>query len=85
MFPVKYELGFYIPEDDIPHRHRRESLKPYCLVLHPLPVLIMKRSIMGTLIRSISYPLCPTDIFKPVSVPHVSGRVILKWIKDGTE
>jgi hypothetical protein len=21
--PVKYELGFYIPEDDILHRHRR--------------------------------------------------------------
>jgi hypothetical protein len=22
---VKYELGFYIPEDDILHSHRRES------------------------------------------------------------
>jgi hypothetical protein len=27
--PVKYELGFYIPEDDILHSHRRESLKSY--------------------------------------------------------
>jgi hypothetical protein len=26
---VKYELGFYIPEDGIPHSHRRENLKPY--------------------------------------------------------
>jgi hypothetical protein len=26
--PVKYELGFYIPED-ILHSHRRESLKSY--------------------------------------------------------
>jgi hypothetical protein len=26
--PVKYELGFYIPEDDILHSHRRENLKP---------------------------------------------------------
>jgi hypothetical protein len=26
---VKYELGFYIPEDDIPHSHRRENLKSY--------------------------------------------------------
>jgi hypothetical protein len=25
--PVKYELGFYIPEDDILHSHRREDLK----------------------------------------------------------
>jgi hypothetical protein len=27
--PVKYELGFYIPEDGIFHSHRRENLKPY--------------------------------------------------------
>jgi hypothetical protein len=26
--PVRYELGFYIPED-IPHSHRRETLKSY--------------------------------------------------------
>jgi hypothetical protein len=25
--PVKYELGFYIPEDDILHSHRRENHK----------------------------------------------------------
>jgi hypothetical protein len=29
MSPVKYELGFYIPEDDILHSHRRENLKSY--------------------------------------------------------
>jgi hypothetical protein len=29
---VKYELGFYIPEDDILHRHRRENLKSYMKV-----------------------------------------------------
>jgi hypothetical protein len=27
--PVKYELGFYIPEDDILHSHRHENLKFY--------------------------------------------------------
>jgi hypothetical protein len=27
--PVKYDLGFYIPEDDILHSHRRENLKSY--------------------------------------------------------
>jgi hypothetical protein len=27
--PVKYELGFYTPEDDILHSHRRENLKSY--------------------------------------------------------
>jgi hypothetical protein len=29
MSHVKYELGFYIPEDDILHSHRRENLKSY--------------------------------------------------------
>jgi hypothetical protein len=26
---VRYGLGFYIPEDDILHSHRRENLKSY--------------------------------------------------------
>jgi hypothetical protein len=29
--PVKYELGIYIPEDDILHSHRSENLKSYML------------------------------------------------------
>jgi hypothetical protein len=29
MSPVKYELGFYIPEDDFLHSHSRENLKSY--------------------------------------------------------
>jgi hypothetical protein len=29
MSPVKYELGFYIPEDGILHSHRRQHLKSY--------------------------------------------------------
>jgi hypothetical protein len=27
--PMRYELGFYIPEDAILHSDRRENLKPY--------------------------------------------------------
>jgi hypothetical protein len=27
--PLRYELGFYIPEDGILHSHRRESFKSY--------------------------------------------------------
>jgi hypothetical protein len=30
--PVKYELGFYIAEDDILHSHCREHLKSYVLL-----------------------------------------------------
>jgi hypothetical protein len=26
---MRYELGFYIPEENIPHSHRRENIKPY--------------------------------------------------------
>jgi hypothetical protein len=29
MSPVKYELGFYIPEESIFHSHRRENVKSY--------------------------------------------------------
>jgi hypothetical protein len=29
VLPVKYELGFYIPEDDILHSHRSETVKSY--------------------------------------------------------
>jgi hypothetical protein len=31
VFPVKYELEFYIPEDDILHSHCRENLKSYSI------------------------------------------------------
>jgi hypothetical protein len=29
VFPVRYELGFYIPENGILHSHSRENLKLY--------------------------------------------------------
>jgi hypothetical protein len=32
--PVKYELGFYIPEDDIFHSHRRGRLQFYTYVIY---------------------------------------------------
>jgi hypothetical protein len=37
MFPMRYELGFYIPEYGILRSHRRENLKSYTpllLMLH---------------------------------------------------
>jgi hypothetical protein len=33
MSPVKYELGFCIPEDDILHSHRHENLKSYTVAI----------------------------------------------------
>jgi hypothetical protein len=29
MFPMTYEVGFYIPEDGILHSHCRENIKSY--------------------------------------------------------
>jgi hypothetical protein len=37
--PVKYELCFYIPEDDILHSHRRENLKSYNVETVTAPIL----------------------------------------------
>jgi hypothetical protein len=34
VFPVKYELGFYIPEDDILRGHFRENLKSFTLQVY---------------------------------------------------
>jgi hypothetical protein len=31
--PVKYELGFYIPEDDILHSHRHGNFKSHISIL----------------------------------------------------
>jgi hypothetical protein len=33
MSPLRYELEFYIPDDDIHHSHYRESLKSYNMKL----------------------------------------------------
>jgi hypothetical protein len=33
MFPVMYEVAFYIPEDDILYSHRRENLKSYTALI----------------------------------------------------
>jgi hypothetical protein len=32
MFPVRYVLGFYAPEDGIPHSHRRGNLESYIVL-----------------------------------------------------
>jgi hypothetical protein len=46
--PVKYELGFYIPEDTILHSHRRENLKS-------------NRNNKIFLIKRLDIILCPTS------------------------
>jgi hypothetical protein len=46
MFPFRFELGFYIPEDGILHRHRSEHLKSY--ILHSdLSVSVIPMTLLG--------------------------------------
>jgi hypothetical protein len=47
VFPVRYELEFYIPEDGILHSHRRENLKSYitCYFLNKRWFYHMRQSV----------------------------------------
>jgi hypothetical protein len=45
--PVRYELGFYIPEDDNLDSHRRENLKSYTMcsyshILRPVGTVVRR-------------------------------------------
>jgi hypothetical protein len=67
--PVRYKLGFYIPEDGIIHSHRRENLKFYIkvtemvfvmipivttsIVLAPLRVSVLKQSVKRNVTNAI--------------------------------
>jgi hypothetical protein len=57
---VKYELGFYIPEDDILHSHRRENLKSYIDTL------------VETRCADQATALCPQNL--ALTWPTVDGR-----------
>jgi hypothetical protein len=41
--PVKYELGFYIPEDDILHSQRRTHIKYYRMKMFVVTVKIVQQ------------------------------------------
>jgi hypothetical protein len=55
--PVKYELSFYIPEDDILHSHRRENLKCHINAVHVIRSLNcanLSRSTVSRVVHSAS-------------------------------
>jgi phage pi2 protein 07 len=54
--PVKYELGFYIPEDDILHSHYRENLKSY-IALTGWTMKTMKKREKWVVVRDTTSPL----------------------------
>jgi hypothetical protein len=87
--PLKYELGFYIPVDDILHSHRRENLKPYMKNQVPRPyeekrhiqVLLPERwhrpsSVTQTLLTPHLPEGCCFNCFQPFSC----FRALLEFI-----
>jgi hypothetical protein len=58
MSPMRYELSFYIPEDDIFHSPRRENLKSYIVSLYREPVRrhVLLRSLLRLLVTAIVVP-----------------------------
>jgi hypothetical protein len=82
--PVKYEPGFYIPEDDIVHSHRRENLKSYITltgcalqrrsnvspVRYELGFYIPKDAILDSHRRRPLKPCTPYTFCKPVTLTH---------------
>jgi hypothetical protein len=66
MSPVRYELGFYIPEDGILHSHRRENLKSY------MDLLLSTGQLRGT-----SAPLGPSE---GANFNHWSTHVIFNIV-----
>jgi hypothetical protein len=59
VFPVRYELRSYIPEDGILHSHRRENLKSYtelisCSVIEiHFPRLFYKKSVLSNFLKEL--------------------------------
>jgi hypothetical protein len=46
MSPVRYELGFYIPEDDVRHSHRRENLNSSCRYSTVVPLRLIATAVV---------------------------------------
>jgi hypothetical protein len=66
--PVKYELGFYIPDDDILHSHRRENLKS--TRFNPFIALVSRLSARS--LRSAVPDILGSDYSRGKIVPQYS-------------
>jgi hypothetical protein len=63
--PVKYELGFFIPEDDIFHSHRRENLTSYISGALSLGSVASRE--MVTSIQFRSYECMELHLLRPLN------------------
>jgi hypothetical protein len=60
VFPVRYELEFYIPEEGILHSHRRECLKSYFPERNAEKSLVLQRAVRSQhTLRIVSVSFIP--------------------------
>jgi hypothetical protein len=62
MFPVRHELGFYMPEDSILHSHYRENLKSCILIYLFQPYLCNSGNFTKGYIIATTVVLLPTSV-----------------------
>jgi hypothetical protein len=79
---VRYELDFYIPEDDIPHSHRRASLKSYTGYTVPEWRLEARMSPVQFNLISLSLSLGIPDVYPFSRI--VLGREVV-WNQNAKE
>jgi hypothetical protein len=72
--PVRYELGFYIPEDALLHSHRRENLKSY--------TIFKTVSGSGTAVSRSAW-LHREVISKATAAPGANGFSVSIWENEG--
>jgi hypothetical protein len=58
--PVKYELGFFIAEDDILHSDRRENLKSYIIFPHVQRFVVLNT--INGLTSNLSFATCQATL-----------------------
>jgi hypothetical protein len=68
--PVRYELGFYIPEDDILHSHRGENLKSYTFAAY---VESLRASRSRCHVDTLVHVAAATAQLKPLRWAHRSS------------
>jgi hypothetical protein len=78
--PVKCDLEFYIPEDDILHSHRRENLKPYIAGRRfPLYLHITVHGLNYNVLYSLYSKTTSFCIFKLLNC-YITAKVMFYWL-----
>jgi hypothetical protein len=83
--PVKYELGFYMPADDILHSHRRENLKSLYRPDFTITFCLREIIIIIIIIIIINFKLRvgfhPVAVALPINtqIKHITYRIQITY------